>query len=281
MHHMFLIFALVLCILIPSVLLAKDYISPLSLAKTFNGVVESPAYWVSEKFDGIRCYWDGRKLLTRNGHEIHAPKWFVEQLPDTPLDGELWAGRGGYQAVAKIVLDTTPNEQQWRKIQYQVFDLPSSKAPFEARQQALKQIITSVERPNVQWVKQTKLSSLESINQALEEMVSLGGEGIMLRPEGSLYESGRTSTLFKLKQRQDSEARVIAYQAGRGKYENMMGAIWVELENGKMFKIGSGFSDSDRQAPPPIGSDITFSHEGYTDKGLPRFASYERIKAPE
>ena len=87
--------------------------------------------------------------------------------------------------------------------------------------------------------------------------------------------------MLKLKVRQDSEALVIAYQAGRGKYENMLGAVWVELENGKMFKIGTGFSDNERKNPPPIGSDITFSHQGFTEKGLPRFASFERVKTKE
>ena len=280
MQQIFLILGICLCLLLPCVVLAKG-IAPIALSKTFNGSMESAAYWVSEKFDGIRCYWDGKALYTRNGNLIHAPKWFVDGLPSEPLDGELWAGRGGYQKVAKTVLDKTPNQEQWQQITYQVFDLPSRSQTFEVRQQTLKAIIERKNKPFLKWVKQTKVDNLGAINAALDNVVSLGGEGLILRPLNSLYEVGRSDTMLKLKVRQDSEARVIAYQAGRGKYENMMGAVWVELANGKMFKIGSGFSDDERQNPPPIGSEITFSHEGYTEKGLPRFATFERIKAQE
>lgn len=281
MSQAIIIFCLVMCLLLPSLLYAKDQLSPLVLAKHFNGAMQSSAYWSSEKLDGIRCYWNGKQLLTRNGNPIHAPAWFVEQLPNQALDGELWAGRGGYQTVSKIVLDQTPNSAQWRKISYQVFDLPQSRAPFELRQKILKELLESTALEHVQWVNQTKLESLPAIEKALAGIVDQGGEGLMLRTPGSVYESGRSEHLLKLKIREDSEARVIAYQAGRGKYESMLGAVWVELENGKMFKIGTGFSDIERENPPPIGSDITFSHQGFTEKGLPRFASFERVKIKE
>jgi DNA ligase-1 len=270
-----------MCLLLPSLLYAKNQFTPLVLAKHFNGAMQSPAYWSSEKLDGIRCYWDGKQLLTRNGNAIHAPTWFTQSLPKQALDGELWAGRNGYQTVSKIVLDQTPDDRQWRKISYQVFDLPQSNAPFELRQKMLKGLLENESSKHVYWVEQTKLESLAAIEKALAKIVDQGGEGLMLRTPGSLYESGRSEHLLKLKIRQDSEARVIAYQAGRGKYENMLGAVWVELENGKMFKIGTGFSDAERKTPPPIGSDITFSHQGFTEKGLPRFASFERVKVKE
>lgn len=280
MQSALIITALVLLILIPSVLIAQN-LSPVTLAKTFNGEMKAPAYWVSEKLDGIRCYWNGEQLYTRNGNVIHAPKWFIEQLPKESLDGELWAGRGGYQAVTRTVLDKTPNHEQWRKIQYKVFDLPQSQDPFEQRQAQLVTILNKINVDYISRVKQTKLHSIAEINERLARVVDQGGEGLMLRPSASKYVAGRSNTLLKVKPRQDSEARVIAYQAGRGKYENMMGAVWVELANGKMFKIGSGFNEQERKNPPPIGSDITFTHEGFTEKGLPRFATYKRVREKE
>lgn len=281
MPQALIIVCLVMCLLLPSLLLAKEQLSPIIFAKHFDGVMHSSSYWVSEKLDGIRCYWDGSQLMTRTGRPIHAPSWFTQDLPTQALDGELWIKRGGYQAVTKVVLDQTPNESQWRQVQYHVFDLPQSDAPFELRQKLLKHLIAISRNPYLHWVTQTKLESVSAIEKLLDDVVSKGGEGLMLRTPGSLYETGRSDHLLKAKKRQDSEARVIAYQAGRGKYENKMGAIWVELENGKMFKIGTGFSDADRENPPPIGSDITFSHQGFTEKGLPRFASFERLKISE
>lgn len=281
MSQALIITCLVICLLLPSLLYAKDHVAPLVLAKHFNGVMLGTAYWSSEKLDGIRCYWNGEKLLTRNGKSINAPDWFTAQLPSQALDGELWAGRGGYQTVTKIVFDQIPDDSQWQKISYQVFDLPHSSQPFERRQQTLKALLEKQPANHVKWVKQNKLESLAAIEKSLDEVIKQGGEGLMLRTPNSLYESGRSDHLLKVKVREDSEARVIAYQAGRGKYENMLGAVWVELENGKMFKIGTGFSDQERQSPPPIGSEITFSHQGFTESGLPRFASFERIRAQE
>ena len=119
------------------------------------------------------------------------------------------------------------------------------------------------------------------IQTYLKDLVDSGAEGLMLRTPDSPYQTGRTNHLLKMKLRKDAEARVIAYQSGRGKFENMMGAIWVEMEDGTLFKIGTGFTNQDRQNPPAIGSDITYSYQGFTEKGLPRFASFERVKAPE
>ena len=281
MQNTFALILLLSCLLVPSWLVAKDSLPDLVLAKHFNGDMKHPFYWVSEKLDGIRCYWDGKVLLTRNSNEIHAPNWFTDSLPSTPLDGELWIGRGSFQLLSKIVLDHKPNTQLWNQVSFQVFDLPASKAPFELRQAKLKEMVVAKNLSHLQWVKQTKMTSLDAIHRHLEKMVEKGAEGLMLHTPNSLYESGRSNHLLKMKVRHDAEARVIAYQAGRGKFENMMGAIWVETQDGKLFKIGTGFSNEERKNPPPIGSEITYSYQGYTEKGLPRFASFIRIKPEE
>ena len=281
MHHTLIILTLLACLLLPSWLYAKNIRPQLSLAKSFKDGLFSQAYWVSEKLDGIRCYWDGKQLLSRSGNVIHAPAWFVQSFPQTPMDGELWIKRGGYQLITKVVLDKTPNEQHWRKVSYQVFDLPSSPAPFELRQTKLQSLIKQVNVPHLAWVKQEKMNDSELIKKHLLDIVDQGAEGLMLRKPSSLYKAGRSNDLLKFKLRQDAEARVIAYQAGRGKFKGMMGAVWVEMSNGTLFKIGTGFSNIERSNPPPIGSDITYSYQGFTEKGLPRFASFQHIREKE
>lgn len=273
----FILFFLLL--IVPTWLLAQTAVPPLSLAKSFKADAFNGLYWLSEKFDGMRCYWDGTQLLSRSGHVIHAPAFFTQGLPNEPLDGELWLGRGQYQALMRIVLDEEPNEAQWRQVSFQVFDLPSQKEKhFEARQQRLKQMILDLDLRHVQWVQQEKITDLQTIETRLDELTSKGAEGIMLRPAGSFYLAGRSETLLKYKRRQDAEAKVIAYQAGKGKYDGSVGAIWVEKPDGTLFKIGTGFSDDERDNPPPIGSTITYTYQGYTERGLPRFASFERIR---
>lgn len=281
MQNAFILLTLLVVLLVPSWLYAKEHLPQLSLAKAFKGEMQSASYWVSEKLDGIRCYWNGKQLTTRNGRIINAPEWFTRALPKTPLDGELWTGRDGYQALSKIVLDKKPNENLWKKVSYQVFDLPASNNPFEMRQMQLEALVEKLDLKHVNWVQQTQMHSIKDIESRLDKIIKIGGEGLMLRTPESLYEAGRSNALLKMKRRQDAEARVIAYQEGRGKFKDMMGAIWVEMPNGKLFKIGTGFSNAERKNPPPIGSQVTYSYQGYTKKGLPRFASFERIRGPE
>lgn len=61
------------------------------LATYWQESADPSGWFMSEKFDGIRCFWDGKQFVSRNGRIIKAPKWFAEGLPkDTKLDGELW-----------------------------------------------------------------------------------------------------------------------------------------------------------------------------------------------
>ncbi len=281
MQNSFILILLLAVLLMPSLLYAKQAFPQLALAKNFKDSLMTHPFWVSEKLDGIRCYWNGQELLSRSGRLIHAPTWFLKNIPNTAMDGELWIKRGSYQPLSRIVLDKKPDEKLWRQVSFQVFDLPQSPAPFEIRQQQLQTLISNSGAAHIAWVEQKEMHSLPNIKARLEEVSKSGGEGLMLRVPSSLYEAGRSSDLLKMKLRQDAEAIVIAYQAGRGKYENMMGAIWVEMSNGQLFKIGTGFTNLERETPPPIGSEITYSYQGYTEKGLPRFASYLRAKQVE
>src|SRR5262245_58339892 len=65
---------------------------PLLLAERWDFDLNLAGWWMSEKLDGFRAYWDGQKFISRLGNLIHAPDWFMAGLPDVPLDGELWLG---------------------------------------------------------------------------------------------------------------------------------------------------------------------------------------------
>ena len=51
---------------------------------------------MSEKMDGVRCYWSGTKLYTRTGKDIFAPKEWIKNLPLMAIDGELWTSRDDF-----------------------------------------------------------------------------------------------------------------------------------------------------------------------------------------
>ncbi|WP_439135094.1 DNA ligase [Pseudomaricurvus sp.] len=249
----------------------------LLLARSYQSGIDVQEFWVSEKYDGFRAYWDGKQLITRQGNVYAAPLWFTEHFPKTPMDGELWVGRQGFETVASIVRQKTPHDG-WRRVIYKVFDLPAAAGSFDQRLPLLQTIIAEAEVPWLQAVEQWRVASEEELYQQLETIVTEGAEGLMLHRGNSLYRAGRHDDLIKLKQSQDAEASVVGYRPGKGKYTGMMGALVVEMPSGQRFRIGSGFSDQERREPPPIGSVITYQYNGLTQRGIPRFARFLRVR---
>ncbi|MBC8219745.1 MAG: DNA ligase [Proteobacteria bacterium] len=250
-------------------------IKPL-LAKVYRQ--EDVSQWmVSEKLDGVRGIWNGEKLHFRSGKLIHAPKWFTENFPPQPMDGELWMGRGTFDRLSGIVRKKIPDERDWKQVRYMLFELPESSGTFTERIQKMVELTASVKIPWLQAIPQIHLDSEEALLKMLDEIVKKGGEGLMLHRADSLYHSGRSDDLLKLKPWQDAEATVIEILPGKGKFSGMMGALLLKDKSGHIFRIGTGFSDSERRNPPPPGSVITYKFTGTSKKGLPRFASFLRM----
>lgn len=249
---------------------------PLLLAETEQGQADVALYLVSEKLDGVRAFWDGQALRTRNGHRIQVPSWFVARFPAQPLDGELWMGRGEFERLSGIVRRQTPDDSQWQQVRYLVFELPQSPGTFRQRALALRELTARLALPWLQAVEQWEFGSREALDKKLEQIVRAGGEGLMLHRADAAYVTGRSDVLLKLKVWHDAEATVIGHQPGRGKYAGMLGALRVRTAGGVEFMLGTGLSDADRRQPPPVGTLITFRYRELTARGLPRFASYHR-----
>jgi DNA ligase-1 len=185
-----------------------------------------------------------------------------------------WGGR--FQELMSTVRDRRPDEVAWRAVRYRVFDLPGSPLPFGARLAELRLLLSRAGNPYTAAVAQQHLVDPGALQDLLKQVTQAGGEGLMLRRDDTPYRAGRSDDLLKLKLRLDAEARVLAHLPGRGKYLGMMGSLLVEDEQGRQFRIGTGFSDAERREPPPVGSIVTFKFQGRTDRGIPRFASYWR-----
>ena len=237
-------------------------------------------FFASEKLDGIRAIWTGRDLVTRQGNPINAPLWFIESLPmDTWLEGELWIARQQFQQLSSIVRDKDPNDKQWKQVKFMVFDSPSLQSPFAGRLQAIETSINAINKPYIQMLPQLEVNRYEELDRLLDNIISQGGEGVMLHRKDNLYHSGKSHALIKIKPYQDAEAIVVGYEPGKGKYSGQMGAIWVITPNNKKFKIGTGFSDRNRQSPPALGTIVQYRFNGYTDSGIPRFARFLRERS--
>ncbi|HMN44215.1 MAG TPA: DNA ligase [Povalibacter sp.] len=249
--------------------------APVLLANPFRDDISVADYWISEKFDGVRALWNGRELLSRSGNVIAAPVWFLDGLPDMALDGELWIDRGEFEAVVATVRDAVPVDAAWRRIRFMIFDLPQHPGPFDRRLSELQRLAAL---PSwLQPVRQFKVRDREELFAALDALIAQGGEGLMLHHGAAPYRAGRSDDLLKLKRQQDAEAQVIAHLPGKGKYANLLGALRVRRADGLEFNVGSGLSDAQRHAPPPIGSWITYGFQGETANGVPRFARFLRM----
>jgi len=252
----------------PALMLAEVYRPGMSLAD----------YWVSEKYDGVRAYWDGRQLFTRGGERILAPAWFTAALPRQPLDGELWAGRGRFAHAVSTVRSQTPNDVAWHEMKFMVFDLPAQGGDFTARLGVLRRLLPITDAPWVVAVPQERATTAEALQALLDKTVKMGGEGLMLHRGASLYRAERNNDLLKVKTHDDAEARVVGHVPGKGKHAHRLGALLVEMPGGQRFKLGTGLSDAEREQPPAIGSWVTYRYNGLTAGGLPRFARFMRVR---
>ena len=248
------------------------------LANIAHSEIDPTPYLVSEKYDGVRALWDGKTLRSRAGNVIAAPSWFIAKLPKHALDGELWIARGQFEKLSGYVRKISPLDDEWRLIKYMVFELPDAAGTFAERYDKLKNIVAQANFSQLIAVEQFRLSDNATLQRKLAEIVRAGGEGLMLHRADAPYITGRNDALLKLKPLNDAEATVIGHVPGKGKYEGKMGALKVETADGKRFQIGTGFKDAVRANPPAIGTLVTYTYRGLTKNGLPRFASYWRVR---
>lgn len=336
---------------------------------------------MSEKYDGIRCFWDGgisrglptatvpwantnkdkrefiaTGLWSMNAKAIFAPDWFLNKLPNFPLDGELWAGRGKHQQAKSAVSTHVPIDSRWEAIKYMIFDSPNLGDIFkdgtintpthfaefndieswlmergiswEHKWQALQgnysfdNTLTWLAEQylindTVMLAEQEYVKHKEQAYTKLRDVLASGGEGIVLRSPHACYDASRVHSVTKWKPYIDDEAEVVGYKTGRetalgSKLLGLMGAMEVEWR-GKRFYL-SGFTDEERRLTStdlniftergaleaaeewaiyspdcvvpndieavhfPRGSKVTFKYRELTDEGIPKEASYFRIK---
>jgi DNA ligase-1 len=243
----------------------------LLLLKTYQD--QNISGWVmSEKLDGIRAYWNGKELLSRNGKKIYAPKWFTLNYPPFEIDGELWSKREDFNNIASIVLDkiqTKQNDIKWKQIKHYIFEVPNAKGGLFKRLQKVKNYENNI----IKIIPQIYIKNKEHLSLYHKKLELLGAEGLVVRDPKVLYINKRTVKTFK-----DTECKIIGYTKGNGKYKGKVGAIICELENKIKFKIGSGLSDKFRETPLEIGTIITFKYQNMTVNNKPRFPVYLRVR---
>lgn len=255
---------------------------PVLLAHPYEGSdIDPTGWWISEKLDGVRAYWDGENFISRQGNVFHAPAWFKAGLPkDLKLDGELWIDRGYFQNTLSVVRTLDAGER-WKPVQFVVFDVPDlASHTFEQRMDFLEEAVLSgvINSKILRVHSQSLCKGKEHLKTELDRIVALKGEGLMLREPKSYYEIGRSSTLLKVKPFKDAEAVVVGHEPGKGKHKGRLGGLVVEMPDGKRFNVGSGLTDDDRRSPPQLGVSITYRYTELTNDGIPKCASFVCVR---
>ncbi len=246
----------------------------------------------SEKLDGVRAYWDGRNLLSRNGKILAAPEGWSAHFPPFALDGELYTAQGEFEKIQSIVMDKTPSVAEWSEIKFYVFDVPGASGGLLERLSELEKFILKNPQSgqNLKIIKQVKVKGNAEFEAFTEAIIAKGGEGAVVREPNAPYERKRSKNALKYKKFKDAECEVTEVNAGTGKYAGLMGSVTCkalsaadsnsdeQIASGVKFKIGSGFSDEERANPPKIGSIVTYKYQNLTAKGLPRFPVFLRVR---
>eukprot|EP00026_Physarum_polycephalum_P000561 Phypoly_transcript_00562.p1 GENE.Phypoly_transcript_00562~~Phypoly_transcript_00562.p1 ORF type:complete len:1320 (+),score=101.35 Phypoly_transcript_00562:116-4075(+) len=174
-------------------------------------------WWMGEKYDGVRCFWDphDKQLYTRHGQEIKMhPKFtsvYSNTSPHIVLDGEIWCGRGSFFE-SQVPVQSDSENVDWSMLRVICFDEAShhmKDSPFEERYSYILSHFPATD-PTVIVASRFLVETCNVLSQCLHQVVELGGEGVILRKSLSLYLPGRSTSLIKLKaSKGDQEALVV------------------------------------------------------------------------
>ena len=199
------------------VTLAKRY-----KEQTING------WLMSEKLDGWRAVWTGCEFVSRNGTEIAAPKWFIEKMPTgVALDGELHAGRGGFNFIQSALQKKVPQDADWRCITFSAFDALNRQDCFKDRLKYVERVVK--DSPIAECVEHKACSGWLHLLEYFLRLVWGSAEGVVIRNPSAPYEQFRSPNMLKLKPR--------LYAGGEG-FTSAIG--WLVLKFNKKSRSDMG-----------------------------------------
>jgi DNA ligase-1 len=231
--------------------------------------IEVKGWFMSEKFDGIRAYWDGKgNFWSKNGKIINVPESF-KQLPPFPLDGELWGGYGDNASVLASLKNSCGNSGRiialdWTNIKFCVFDAPEVEGTYDKRHLFLKNNLAQYCNSNISLIPVQKCEGKEHLEKHLEEIMKKGGEGIMIYNPNLPYHAGRCNNVLKVKKYYESPVTFLELSK-EGLFfkckQNNGSVVWLKVTGGYYMR------------PPKVGSEIPVKHQGF-------FANSQNFKYP-
>jgi DNA ligase-1 len=223
-------------------------------------------WFVSEKFDGVRAYWNGFQFLTRNHNIINVPSWFSENMPDQYCDGELWLGYNQLEKTSGLVRQGA-SAKGWENITFKIFDLIDYQSDGFARQKLLASLILP---PHCEKVPQTTVKNNQALDEFYQAVIAKKGEGVVMKDPRKNYIVGRSYFAMRKKPNDTAEARVIRIN----RHSDLSFKSLHCFFNGHYFDLSAGLSMENKLKTPNIGDNITIKYSQLTSKGLPRSAVY-------
>ncbi len=243
----------------------------------------SEKVFMQPKLDGVRCVISKDGAWSRTGkpwlnidHILENLKPFFKQHPDTVLDGELYNHelKNDFEKIISLVRKTKPQANDRIEaaavVQFHCYDFIDTNLLFEERMKFLS--TAALYSYCVKYVPTFPVAYRELANAIHEEWIDAGYEGSILRLNG-VYECKRSYNLQKFKDFHDTEATIVGYVPGKGKFTGLIGKFLMIDDEGIEFgcPIGKGYNFQDRR-------DILNNINDYIGKRA-TFTYFERTKA--
>jgi ATP-dependent DNA ligase len=117
----------------------------------------------------------------------------------------------------------------------------------------------------------------------MDEFVTAGFEGIIIRNPNALYQPKRTTDLLKIKPAYTMEVQIIGYEEEvsiEGVYKGSLGSFTVQSNSGAVFSVGTGFTRAQRVGywlcrEKYRGSLATIRYQNISEEGRPKPAVFD------
>ncbi len=255
-------------------------------------------YIVEPKFDGLRAICIVRdenniEFLTRFGNKVYNVDIIekeiisqVDKLKGYVLDGELYS-KDWNETVS--ITKTMKVKKNADNLIFYVFDIlpledfenKHSNIPLYKRKKLLESLLKDTD--HVKKIKYHEIESMQEVYQLYDDYIEQGLEGIMLKRKDSTYKFRRSKDWLKVKAILSDEFLVVDVIEGNGKYKGMLGAVVIKLKDGRLMKVGTGFTDNQRikfwqNKELILNKYIEVAYQEYTKDGKLRNPRFVRVR---
>jgi DNA ligase-1 len=258
----------------------------------------SEKVFIQPKLDGVRCIFTKDGAYSRTGKEFknlahikYDLTDFFKKHPDIVLDGELYnhALKNDFEKIISLVRKQKPTDQDARDaenlVQYHVYDATHSMlscVTYQSRFNWLTRYLPIAATMTL--IKNTVVDSYDEAKMLHDVHLAQGYEGSMLRLNKK-YEHKRSYNLQKFKDFSDTEATIVGYEAGKGKFTGLIGKFFMQDDDGNEFgcPIGKGYNFADRKVildniHDYIGQRATFTYFQRTQAGSYRHPLFKTLR---